>query len=107
MHQTSEHTQYKGLAGSQYHMYFSESHTKTPHRWPQANKTTFYKIFYVTNSISKHVSETRFCLRLLVKPTQLGLTDRASPYLWIDLSLVVRELNACKNFFLLISYNLH
>jgi hypothetical protein len=31
---------------------------------------------------SKHsVSETGFCLRLLVKPTQLGQIDRASPYL--------------------------
>jgi hypothetical protein len=31
---------------------------------------------------SKHnVSETGFCLRLQVKPTQLGLIDRASPYL--------------------------
>jgi hypothetical protein len=37
-------------------------------------------------SISKHVSETGFCLRLKVKPTQLGPIDRASPYLrtnWI------------------------
>jgi hypothetical protein len=31
---------------------------------------------------SKHVSETGFCLRLLVKPIQLGPIDRASPYLW-------------------------
>jgi hypothetical protein len=31
---------------------------------------------------SKHnVSDTGFCLRLQVKPTQLGLIDRASPYL--------------------------
>jgi hypothetical protein len=31
---------------------------------------------------SKHrVSETGFCLRLQVKPTQLGPVDRASPYL--------------------------
>jgi hypothetical protein len=31
---------------------------------------------------SKHnVSETGFCLRLQVKPTQLGTIDRASPYL--------------------------
>jgi hypothetical protein len=30
----------------------------------------------------KHnVSETRFCLHLQVKPTQLGPIDRASPYL--------------------------
>jgi hypothetical protein len=33
---------------------------------------------------SKHnVSETGFCLRLQVKPTQLGPIDRASPYLQI------------------------
>jgi hypothetical protein len=32
--------------------------------------------------ISKHnVSETGFCLRLQVKPTQLGTIDRASPCL--------------------------
>jgi hypothetical protein len=32
---------------------------------------------------SKHnVLETEFCLCLQVKPTQLGPTDRASPYLW-------------------------
>jgi hypothetical protein len=32
--------------------------------------------------ISKHsVSETRFCLHLQVKPTQLSQTDRANPYL--------------------------
>jgi hypothetical protein len=32
--------------------------------------------------ISEHkVSETGFCLRLQVKPTQLGQIDRASPYL--------------------------
>jgi hypothetical protein len=32
--------------------------------------------------ITKHnVSETGFCLRLHVKPTQLGPLDRASPYL--------------------------
>jgi hypothetical protein len=31
---------------------------------------------------SKHnVSETGFCLRLQVKPTQLGPIDRANPYL--------------------------
>jgi hypothetical protein len=31
---------------------------------------------------SKHdVSETEFCLRLQVKPTQLGPTDRATPYI--------------------------
>jgi hypothetical protein len=31
---------------------------------------------------SKHkVSETEFCLRLQVKPIQLGPIDRASPYL--------------------------
>jgi hypothetical protein len=31
---------------------------------------------------SKHnVSETGFCLRLQVKPTQLNAIDRASPYL--------------------------
>jgi hypothetical protein len=31
---------------------------------------------------SKHnVSETGFCLRVQVKPIQLGLIDRASPYL--------------------------
>jgi hypothetical protein len=28
-----------------------------------------------------NVSETGFCLRLQVKPTQLGPIDRASPYL--------------------------
>jgi hypothetical protein len=33
-------------------------------------------------SLSKHnVSETGFCLRIQVKPTQLGPIDRASPYL--------------------------
>jgi hypothetical protein len=33
---------------------------------------------------SKHdVSETGFCLRLQVKPTQLGPIDRASPYIQI------------------------
>jgi hypothetical protein len=30
----------------------------------------------------KHILETGFCLRLQVKPTQLGPIDRASPYLW-------------------------
>jgi hypothetical protein len=30
---------------------------------------------------SKHVSQTWFCLRLQVKPTQLGPIDKASPYL--------------------------
>jgi hypothetical protein len=30
---------------------------------------------------SKHVSETGFCVRLQVKPTQLGPTDSANPYL--------------------------
>jgi hypothetical protein len=34
---------------------------------------------------SKHnVSDTGFCLRLQVKPTQLGPIDRASPYLRND-----------------------
>jgi hypothetical protein len=28
-----------------------------------------------------NVSETAFCLRLQVNPTQLGLINRASPYL--------------------------
>jgi hypothetical protein len=32
-------------------------------------------------SVSKHVSETGFCFRIQVKPTQLGPIDRASPYL--------------------------
>jgi hypothetical protein len=31
--------------------------------------------------ISKHVLETRFCLRLQAKPTQLDPIDRANPYL--------------------------
>jgi hypothetical protein len=38
--------------------------------------------------ISKHsVSETGFCLRLQVKPTQLGPIDRAGPYLRTESSL--------------------
>jgi hypothetical protein len=41
---------YKEPAGSQYHMYFTGLHTKTPHRWTQGNKTTLYTIFYITNS---------------------------------------------------------
>jgi hypothetical protein len=31
--------------------------------------------------LKHNVSETRFCLRLQVEPTQLGPIDRASPYL--------------------------
>jgi hypothetical protein len=39
-------------------------------------------------SLSKHkVSETGFCLRLQVKPTQLAPIDRASPYLRTPVSL--------------------
>jgi hypothetical protein len=34
-----------------------------------------------------NVSETGFCLRLQVKPTQLGPIDRASPYLRTESSL--------------------
>jgi hypothetical protein len=37
--------------------------------------------------ISKHVSETGFCLRLQVKPTQLGPIDKPSPYLRTESSL--------------------
>jgi hypothetical protein len=44
-----------------------------------------HPVFYLKHRpvyISKHnVSETGFCLRLQVKPTQLGQIDRASPYL--------------------------
>jgi hypothetical protein len=35
-------------------------------------------VFYLK---THNISETGFCLRLQVKPTQLGLIDRASPYL--------------------------
>jgi hypothetical protein len=42
----------------------------------------FLDIIHLPVYISKHnVSETAFCLRLQVKPTQLGPMDRASPYL--------------------------
>jgi hypothetical protein len=47
---------------------------------------TFYIVLSLFKNchvyFSKHnVSETEFCLRLQVKPTQLGPIDRASPYL--------------------------
>jgi hypothetical protein len=39
---------------------------------------------------SKHdVSEIGFCLRLQVKPTQLGSIDRASPYLRRQLTIKI------------------
>jgi hypothetical protein len=42
----------------------------------------FLDIFHRPVYFSKHnVSETGFCLRLQVKPTELGPIDRASPYL--------------------------
>jgi hypothetical protein len=42
----------------------------------------FLDIIHRPVYISKHnVSETGFCLRLQVKPTQLGAIDRARPYL--------------------------
>jgi hypothetical protein len=45
-------------------------------------------VFKCPVSLSKYnVSETGFCLRLQVKPTQLGPIDRASPYLRIPVSL--------------------
>jgi hypothetical protein len=40
-------------------------------------------LFVFQNSFS----ETGFCLRLQIKPTQLGPIDRASPYLRIECSL--------------------
>jgi hypothetical protein len=50
--------------------------------------------------ISKHnVSETGFCLRLQVKPTQLGPIDRASPYfqtpVLIEIHLRCKALYVC------------
>jgi hypothetical protein len=42
----------------------------------------FLDIIFRPAYISKYnVSETGFCLRLQVEPTQLGPIDRASPYL--------------------------
>jgi hypothetical protein len=42
----------------------------------------FLDIIHRPVYISKHnVSQTGFCLRLQVKPTQLGPIDRANPYL--------------------------
>jgi hypothetical protein len=38
-----------------------------------------------------NVSETGFCLRLQVAPTQLGPIDRASPYLRTDATTQERE----------------
>jgi hypothetical protein len=51
----------------------------------------FLDIIHRPVSIQKHrpvyfpkynVSETGFCLRLQVKPTQLAATDTGNPYLW-------------------------
>jgi hypothetical protein len=41
----------------------------------------FLNIIHRHVYISKHVSETGFCLRLQVEPTQLGPIDRTSPCL--------------------------
>jgi hypothetical protein len=51
----------------------------------------FLDIIHCPVYFSKHnVPETRFCLRLQVKPTLLSLIDRATPYLqfidWAQLS---------------------
>jgi hypothetical protein len=47
--------------------------------------------------IKHNVSDTGSCLRLQVKPTQLGQTDRASPYprmvIWIKIGRWVMSRN--------------
>jgi hypothetical protein len=49
---------------------------------------TFLDIIHRLVHLKKHnVSDTGFCLRPQVKPTQLGPIDRASPYLRTESSL--------------------
>jgi hypothetical protein len=61
---------------------------------------TFVDIFHCTVFIWKHrpvyfskynVSETGFCLRLQVRPTQLGSIERTSHYFWRRSTILLRE----------------
>jgi hypothetical protein len=45
------------------------------------NHRHFFYLKYRAVYFSNNVSETGFCLRLQVKPTQLGPIDRAIPHL--------------------------
>jgi hypothetical protein len=60
--------------------------SKSLWRWYLSTNIIFLDIIHRPAYISKHnVSETGFCLRFQVKPTQLGPIDRASPYLWTEI----------------------
>jgi hypothetical protein len=51
--------------------------------WYISTNIMFLDVIHSPVYISKHnISETGFCFRLQVKPTQLGPIDRTSTYLW-------------------------
>jgi hypothetical protein len=73
---------WSGILYSEWSVYTKQARSKRLWRWYININIMFLDITHRPVFVLKHnVSETGFCLRLQVKPAQLGPIDRASPYL--------------------------